>query len=70
MEEAYFSADSNMCDGINYWELAQNFSWETDYRMSSYTRNFAAMIIQRAYRSYKVCAITLKKIISNKYQKG
>jgi len=57
MEEACFSADSNMCDGINYWELAQNFSWETDFRMSSFTQNFAAIMIQRVYRSFKVCAI-------------
>jgi hypothetical protein len=53
MPEAYISTDSGCCDGINYSELVANFSWETDYKMSSYTKNFAAIIIQRGFRSRK-----------------
>ena len=53
MPEAYISSDSGCCDGIDYSELVANFSWEADYKMSSYTKNFAAIIIQRGLRSKK-----------------
>jgi hypothetical protein len=60
MVEPYISSDSNACDGINYWELADNFSWAADFDLSTYTRNFAARIIQRSFRYFKVGSICLK----------
>ena len=57
MVEPFISADSNACDGINYWELADNFCWETEFNMSTYTRNFAARIIQRSFRRFKALLV-------------
>ena len=61
----FISADSNACDGINYWELADNFCWETDFSMSTYTRNFAARIIQRSFRAFKALVAELKNKSTN-----
>jgi hypothetical protein len=61
MREAFISVNSGACDGINYYELASNFSWEIDYGMSSYTENFAAIIIQRGFRKYKASHVLLTK---------
>jgi hypothetical protein len=58
MDEPYISPDSNACDGINYWELADRFSWAAEFDLSTYTRNFAARIIQRSFRYFKGVRIT------------
>jgi hypothetical protein len=53
MSEPYLCENNNACDGINYWELADNFNWETDFKMSTFTRNFAARMIQRQFLIFK-----------------
>ena len=65
MVEPFISADSNACDGINYWELADNFCWETEFNMSTYTRNFAARIIQRSFRRFKALLVELNNKSTN-----
>ena len=65
MAEPYISHDCATCDGINYWELANNFSWESDYNMSTFTRNMAARMIQRKYRSYQTTSMVQKRMNSN-----
>ena len=57
MPEPYISSDSNCCDGINYWALLDEFSWKDQFQLSSYTRNFAAIIIQRRFRHFKAFVV-------------
>ena len=65
MVEPFISADSNACDGINYWEFADNFCWETDFNMSTYTRNFASRIIQRTFRAFKALVVKVNNKSTN-----
>ena len=41
-----------IADGINYWELFSNFTWQEDYVESIYTQNYAARMIQRVWKSF------------------
>jgi len=66
MREPFISVNSGACDGINYWDLASNFAWDIDFIMSSYTKNFAAIIIQRSFRKYKESSVLVCcKVVPN-----